>query len=137
MPGHERKRARCLLSDPGVMINEKKRRGFAAMSQDQRREIARKGGQAAQRKGTGHRFTSEEAKSAGRKGGQTVSQDREHMARIGRGGGTRSARVRCDPGTHRRAGNNAEVFDETKLEPHVSPRSTTIKRIRPPNEATI
>jgi len=33
------------------------------------------------------RFTREEAAEAGRKGGQVVSQDREHMARIGRKGG--------------------------------------------------
>lgn len=77
-----------------AIMRKNTRRGFAAMSEEQRREIARRGGQAAQRKGTGHRFTPEEARSAGRKGGQTVSQDREYMARIGRGGGVRSARVR-------------------------------------------
>jgi general stress protein YciG len=47
-----------------------KKRGFASLSPDRRSEIARKGGQMAQEKGTGHKFTSEEAVAAGRKGGQ-------------------------------------------------------------------
>lgn len=34
-----------------------------------------------------HQFTRDEAAEAGRKGGQSVSRDREHMARIGRKGG--------------------------------------------------
>ncbi len=46
------------------------RRGFASMSDSQRRAIARKGGLAAQQKGTAHRFTKEEAQIAGRKGGR-------------------------------------------------------------------
>ena len=62
-------------------------RGFAAMDEKKQREIAGKGGRAAHQKGTAHQFTSEEARVAGRKGGQTVSQDRAHMAEIGRQGG--------------------------------------------------
>lgn len=43
---------------------------FAKMDTEKLREIARKGGIAAQRKGTAHRFrTREEAAEAGRKGG--------------------------------------------------------------------
>ena len=42
-------------------------RGLAAMSPERRREIARKGGQAAQARGTGHRWTVEEARKAGKK----------------------------------------------------------------------
>jgi general stress protein YciG len=57
------------------------------MDQDKQREIASMGGRAAHEKGTAHEFTSEEAREAGRKGGETVSQDREHMAAIGRKGG--------------------------------------------------
>ena len=38
-----------------------------------KREIARKGGIAAHRKGTAHKFTSEEAREAGRKGGMASS----------------------------------------------------------------
>jgi general stress protein YciG len=43
--------------------------GFASMSLEQRREIQSKGGKAAWKKGTAHRWTSEEAKAAGEKGG--------------------------------------------------------------------
>ena len=48
----------------------KERRGFASMSPEKQREIASKGGRAAHMKGTAHEWTSEEARSAGRKGGQ-------------------------------------------------------------------
>ncbi|HEY8549831.1 MAG TPA: KGG domain-containing protein [Vicinamibacterales bacterium] len=47
----------------------KERRGFASMSPEKQREIASKGGRAAHLKGTAHEWTSEEARSAGRKGG--------------------------------------------------------------------
>ena len=65
-------------------------RGFASMDEDKQKEIASKGGKAAHEKGTAHEFTSEEAREAGRKGGETVSKDREHMAEIGREGGKQS-----------------------------------------------
>ena len=48
----------------------KERRGFASMSPEKQREIASKGGRAAHAKGTAHEWTSEEARVAGRKGGQ-------------------------------------------------------------------
>lgn len=48
----------------------KERRGFASMSADKQREIASKGGRAAHEKGTAHEWTADEARSAGRKGGQ-------------------------------------------------------------------
>ena len=48
----------------------KERRGFASMSADKQREIARKGGRAAHEKGTAHEWTADEARAAGRKGGQ-------------------------------------------------------------------
>jgi general stress protein YciG len=57
------------------------------MDQNQQREIASKGGQAAHQKGTAHEFDSEEARRAGQKGGEAVSRNREHMADIGRKGG--------------------------------------------------
>ena len=63
------------------------KRGFAAMDQNQQREIASKGGQAAHQKGTAHEFDSEEARRAGQKGGEAVSRNRAHMADIGRKGG--------------------------------------------------
>ncbi len=48
----------------------KERRGFASMSPEKQREIASKGGRAAHEKGTAHEWTPEEARNAGRKGGQ-------------------------------------------------------------------
>lgn len=48
----------------------KERRGFASMSAEKQREIASKGGRAAHEKGTAHEWTAEEARAAGRKGGQ-------------------------------------------------------------------
>jgi uncharacterized protein len=56
----------------GRIVNgeRKERRGFASMSPEKQREIASKGGRAAHQKGTAHEWTSEEARNAGRKGGQ-------------------------------------------------------------------
>jgi len=48
----------------------KERRGFASMSAEKQREIASKGGRAAHEKGTAHEWTPDEARAAGRKGGQ-------------------------------------------------------------------
>jgi len=45
-------------------------RGFGAMDPEEQRKISSEGGKASHEKGTGHEFTSEEAKEAGRKGGQ-------------------------------------------------------------------
>jgi general stress protein YciG len=54
-----------------VITGERKeRRGFASMSPEKQREIASKGGRAAHEKGTAHEWTADEARSAGRKGGQ-------------------------------------------------------------------
>lgn len=69
-------------------------RGFASMDEAKQREIASKGGKAAHAKGTAHRFTPDEAREAGRKGGLAVSRDRQHMAAIGREGGQRRGRAR-------------------------------------------
>src|SRR6266566_3091244 len=57
----------------GVVVNtgeRKERRGFASMSPEKQREIASKGGRAAHEKGTAHEWTADEARSAGRRGGQ-------------------------------------------------------------------
>ena len=67
--------------------NGKSRRGFASMDPARQREIASKGGKAAHAKGTAHEWSSDEARVAGRKGGEVVSRDRAHMAAIGREGG--------------------------------------------------
>jgi uncharacterized protein len=45
-------------------------RGFAAMDPARQKEIARAGGRAAHVQGVAHQWTSEEAREAGRKGGQ-------------------------------------------------------------------
>jgi uncharacterized protein len=63
------------------------KRGFASMDEEKQREIASKGGKTAHEEGKAHEFTPEEAREAGRKGGETVSQDREHMSEIGKKGG--------------------------------------------------
>lgn len=44
-------------------------RGFALLSPKRMREIASEGGKAAHRQGRAHRWTSEEARAAGKKGG--------------------------------------------------------------------
>lgn len=71
-------------------------RGFASMDAARQREIASKGGKAAHAKGTAHEWTPDEARVAGRKGGEAVSRDRAHMAAIGReGGGARGRNARA------------------------------------------
>ena len=54
----------------------KSERGFAAMNPERQREIAREGGRAAHQSGNAHEFTSEEARAAGRKGGQASNKQR-------------------------------------------------------------
>jgi general stress protein YciG len=83
--------------------------GFASMSENKQREIARKGGMAAHRKGTAHEFTAEEARDAGRKGGQQVSVNRGHMSEIGKLGGRRSAERRKVAGQPVNAGKSVSV----------------------------
>jgi general stress protein YciG len=74
--------------DPiGMDTRTTTKRGFAALDPDRQREIARLGGRAAHAQGRAHQFTSEEAREAGRKGGEAVSQDSQHMKEIGRLGG--------------------------------------------------
>ena len=78
----------------------KSKRGFASMDANRQREIASKGGRAAHAKGTAHEWTSDEARVAGRKGGEVVSRDRAHMAAIGREGGeSRGAKNRGRQGS--------------------------------------
>lgn len=69
-------------------------RGFASMDPAKQREIASRGGHAAHERGTAHEFNSDEARAAGRRGGETVSRDRNHMAAIGRRGGESVSRDR-------------------------------------------
>jgi len=101
------------------MANTSKR-GFASMDPAKQREIASRGGRAAHAKGTAHEFTSDEARVAGRKGGEAVSRDRQHMSNIGREGGhSRGARARAaaqqgqQPGTGIAGSNrpNEQTFE--------------------------
>lgn len=52
-----------------AQTHAKARRGFAAMTLEERIAIARRGGLAVQARGTAHRWTRETAAAAGRKGG--------------------------------------------------------------------
>jgi general stress protein YciG len=58
-------------------------RGFAAMSAEQQRQIASKGGEAVSK-------NREHMAEIGKKGGEIVSQNRRHMSEIGRKGGEAS-----------------------------------------------
>jgi general stress protein YciG len=96
------------------MANTSKR-GFASMDPAKQREIASKGGRAAHAKGTAHEFTSDEARVAGRKGGEAVSRDRAHMSAIGREGGhSRGARARAQ-----QSGSPSDVVSGTSDQPFV------------------
>lgn len=66
---------------------DKEKRGFASMDPEKQKEIAREGGKAAHEEGKAHEFTPEDARKAGKKGGEEVSKDREHMSEIGKKGG--------------------------------------------------
>jgi general stress protein YciG len=60
--------------------NKKSVRGFAAMDAEKQREIARKGGRAAHEQGVAHEWSSQEARDAGKKGGQARKrQSRDDM----------------------------------------------------------
>jgi uncharacterized protein len=79
--GHESEsRAMSDATGRNTTGERKERRGFASMSPEKQREIASKGGRAAHQKGTAHEWTSEEARSAGRKGGQISRGGRGRLA---------------------------------------------------------
>ena len=83
-------------------------RGFAAMDPQKQKQIASEGGRAAHRQGVAHEWSSDEAREAGRKGGQIVSRNREHMSEIGRRGGQSS-------GSRRGQKNNRDTNNENTL----------------------
>ena len=83
------------------MNQKQSRRGFAAMSPEQRRKIASMGGRASQAKGTRHKFTSEEARAAGAKGGKlahALGRAHEFTAEEARAAGKKAARTRRGAG---------------------------------------
>jgi general stress protein YciG len=53
------------------------------MSPEKQREIASKGGRAAHQKGTAHEWTADEARAAGRKGGQISRGGRGRLTPVG------------------------------------------------------
>ena len=63
-----------------MTTERKERRGFASMSAEKQREIASKGGRAAHEKGTAHEWTADEARNAGRKGGQVSRGGRGRLS---------------------------------------------------------
>lgn len=75
-----------------VNSSGKSNRGFASMDPQRQREIASEGGRAAHEKGTAHEFTSEEAREAGRKGGQARSANRRNAASASSSGEQASSR---------------------------------------------
>ena len=66
-------------------------RGFAAMTTDQQKQIASKGGEAVSK-------NREHMAEIGKKGGEIVSQNRKHMSEIGRKGGEASKASRNGKG---------------------------------------
>lgn len=76
----------------------KSNRGFASMDPQRQREIASEGGRAAHEKGTAHEFTSEEAREAGRKGGQARSANRRNA--MSAASGSSSASNASDSSRH-------------------------------------
>jgi len=79
---------RALLEAVEAQQPTTQRRGFARLSADQRRAVAKKGGQRAHEEGKAHEWTREEAQAAGAKGGA--------VSRGGRG------RIPADPGVEDR-----------------------------------
>ena len=69
-PGKQSVKASGKEAGKSTPQSGKSERGFAAMDPKRQREIASEGGKAAHLSGNAHEFTSEEARAAGRKGGQ-------------------------------------------------------------------
>jgi len=90
------------------------RRGFASVSKERQREIARRGGQAAHEKGTAHEFNSAEASMAARKGHErgTAHEFTVAEARLaGRKGGLARAQNRRSNGNGNGNGVSAETHE--------------------------
>src|SRR3954469_6439274 len=72
--------------EPG-QAQPRRGRGFAGMDAERQRQISAEGGRAAHQKGTAHEFDSEEAREAGRKGGQASGGSRRRRSSGGASGG--------------------------------------------------
>ncbi len=86
------------------------------MDPAKQREIASKGGRAAHEKGTAHQFSPNEAREAGRKGGGAVSQNRQHMAEIGKIGGQARGRKQRSSAAQAESHQDARPEEKTKSE---------------------
>lgn len=119
-------------------MSGKSKRGFASMDPARQRDIASKGGKAAHAKGTAHEWSADEARRAGRKGGEVVSRDRAHMEAIGRAGGEARGRARQMAALNGSASNGAR-FQEREAAvsvsreglPSISPRQQPLGQGRP------
>jgi general stress protein YciG len=80
-------------------------RGFASMDGTKQREIASKGGETVSQ-------NREHMAEIGRKGGEAVSRNREHMAQIGRKGGEAS-RGKNNANNNTNTNNNANTGTNT------------------------
>jgi uncharacterized protein len=87
-------------------------RGFAGMDAERQRQISAEGGRAAHRKGTAHEFDSQEAREAGRKGGQASggSRRRRNGTEVGEGDSGGDAE---GPGNQSRNGHGAPGGDSS------------------------
>ena len=64
------------MQENGKQEQPRARRGFAAMSPERQRVIASQGGRAAHQQGVAHEWSAEEARAAGKKGGQASGKRR-------------------------------------------------------------
>jgi len=65
------------------MTTTKAKRGFAAMTPEQRQSIAAAGGRAAHAKGTAYEFDTEAASAAGKKGAAVALENRRRRQQAG------------------------------------------------------
>ena len=76
-PGQLTEVSQLAFPRPANRIGTKSRRGFAAMDAETQRRIASQGGRASHESGRGHRFSADEARDAGRKGGLVSRKNRK------------------------------------------------------------
>ncbi len=119
------------------MTTGKKPTGFAALSPERRRELASRGGRAAHARGTAYKWSLEEAREAGKKGGEAVSQDVAHMSAIGRIGAEAVAKKRRKARDQERAARlhlererSVEVTSERRRSPVLPPIAKEVHRDR-------
>jgi general stress protein YciG len=72
------------MQENGKQEPQRARRGFAAMSPERQREIASQGGRAAHQQGVAHQWSANEAREAGKKGGQVSGRRRTSSKEDGR-----------------------------------------------------